>query len=215
MEDDLVYLPDLDHTDCSQCDTITYENVTCGSVTCDSVTCGSVTCDSVTSEQSKSNTESTESTHTHTQTTESIYEKIKSIPIFQSLDKSITEFSKLPWVEEMTKELNRTTLKFNQNTNENLQILKNDLKNLNESFKTDLGKMVGMTACEIREKAIQEFYNQIKLDVYSNRCQCKCVCKIETTSNKILQALVEKLEDEGFEIKSQIKEDHIVLTLEW
>ena len=138
-----------------------------------------------------------------------LFDSMKSF--FKLLDKKANQISKSPIVEQMTKDLNRAVDQFNQDSNENIDILKRDLTALLKKKE----KNIGLTAGELRQKAIEEFYQEIKTIVYANKNYCSCHLEIKTTSPKILLGLKEKLDDEGFDVQMEAKEISTFIKLQW
>lgn len=123
----------------------------------------------------------------------------------------------LPWIEQVSSEFSRFTNQFNQDTNENIEILQKDLSKQYENLKHYLNpKNIEMNASELRAKTIQDLYYRVKIDIVKNKNLCKCESVVETTSSKIVDALIQKLKEEGFDVETLVVEsEKTILRIEW
>lgn len=114
--------------------------------------------------------------------------------------------------------LKECTNKWNENANQNLEILTRDVQTLYNQFGSlvyEKSDMLNMSAEEIRKKTVEDLYNQVKFGVLSSRTQSKYEYNTICQSVKILEELEKKLKDEGFTVSFEIKENKTTIHVEW
>jgi hypothetical protein len=148
-------------------------------------------------------------------TSDYFYQSLQNI--YQIWNETSNLLQSHPLVEKMSDEINKMSKQIQEDTNENVDILKSDVskvtKQLYESLFTS--KSLQLNADQIRQKTIQELYLKIKGDVVHSRKSCRCSTIIPTKSNKIISELSEQLKSEGFDVSIEEQEESYVLGLEW
>jgi hypothetical protein len=110
------------------------------------------------------------------------------------------------------------TNKWNENANQNLEILTRDIQTLYNQFGSlvyEKSDMLNMSAEEIRKKTVEDLYNQVKFGVLSTRTNSKYEYNTSCQSKRILDDLEKKLKDEGFIVSYEIKENKTTILIEW
>jgi hypothetical protein len=108
--------------------------------------------------------------------------------------------------------------KWNNNANENIEILTRDLQNLYSQFGSlayQNQNMLHLSAEEVRNKAVEDLYKCIKFCVVSGRVKSNYVHYTACQSKKVLDALVSKLTEEGFTVSYEIGDPTTVITVIW
>jgi hypothetical protein len=114
--------------------------------------------------------------------------------------------------------LKECTNKWNENANQNLEILSRDMQTLYNQFGSlvyEKSDMLNMSAEEIRKKTVEDLYNQVKFGVLSTRTNSKYDYNTSCQSKRILDDLEKKLKDEGFTVSYEIKENKTTIHVEW
>lgn len=108
--------------------------------------------------------------------------------------------------------------KWNENANENLDILSRDLQSLYTQFGSlvyQKSNMLNLSAEEIRNKTIEDLYNAIKFGILSCRNNCRYVHTTVCQSEKILHELEKRLSSEGFQVKWNIQDKNSMIVVTW
>lgn len=106
----------------------------------------------------------------------------------------------------------------NNDTNENIDIVTRDVKNLYSQFGSMVyqnSNMLQMSAEEVRKKTVEDLYKQVKFGVLTCRNNCRWVLTTTCQSMKILDELQKKLTEEGFTVTYVIRANDSVVTVTW
>jgi hypothetical protein len=114
--------------------------------------------------------------------------------------------------------LKECSTRWNQDANENLEIVSRDLQNLYTQFGSlvyQKSNMLNLSAEEIRAKTVEELYSQIKFGVLSCRNNCQYVHTTTCQSERIMSELDKRLSEEGFSVSRVKGENKTVITVSW
>ncbi len=91
-----------------------------------------------------------------------------------------------------------------------------DLKNVPEQIQNFLQPpRIHMNADELKKRSVDDLYRQVKQKIVEHRFDCQISHSLFDISDKLIECVIEKLEDEGFDVEIEKMDNQVQIRVKW